>query len=497
MVEGWQGMRDRSGAVAGFNLAEQAWLDVVLTDGRRDTYSTVEVLRSASSVAGLDVSDPLTRSAVLQHLLALVYTTVGAPTVVDLQSGVTPDLDEVAGWVEVNSSRFDLFDPVRPFAQNPRLVDVAGEARVVGPAHGLLWESAKRRAPLKAALTFADEVALLPAAAAQLLIARQAFSLGGLWPFPRKTALWGPSVYSWPDSARWGAPIAHLSGATLADTLRLNWVPGTAGQVNLSWADHHDGAGSGSPWPGGKPPERTPSGIADVSTWLSRNVLLLRDEDGLVRRMVLTAGDKLTAPDRSVMPHALYTERGVVRMLPPQVGRRPWRLWRSLAEALPRAASSSGTEDGLLGYHALRGDPCPVRLDVTGMSATPSGPMYAALHESVLLPPADRWAAIGVTLTEVTAAARKTGWITASRACKVDAPSGQVPPGMLTGLDRDLDRAAVDLLEQTLTPAAFNAAIAAALTESAQQISTRFAITGQWEASAATSAPSSRKRTKA
>lgn len=484
---------------SGFNVASDPWLDVVFLDGSRETVSTSRVLREADTIAGLDESDPMTRSALLQHLLGLVYSAVGSPGGEEFRTGGRPDLGRVADWVTANEARFGLFDPVAPFGQNPALVGLVDEPGAVGPVHGLLWESAKRRSPLKAGFTFADEVALPAAAAARLVVARQAFSMGGLWSFPRKTARWGPSVRSWPMSNRWGAPIVHLVGSTLAATLSLNWVPGPAGQVNLTWSDHHDD-GQGSPWPGGKAPARFPSGIADLSTWLSRNVLLLPDSDGLVRRMVMTAGDKAPEPTAELMPHALYTDRGVVRIFPPQAGRRPWRLWRSLAEILPMAAVDGGAGTGLLGFHAARTAsraPDPVRVEVSGMSASPVGsPMHAAIHESVLLPPPARWPAIGAAVTDTTTAVRKTMWQSASRVTRTASPSGQVAPGMLTGLDRAIDVAAVAVLEQSIDIPGFLAAVAAATTSATGEIVGRYSAAGQWAAAAAATTTTTTTRSK-
>lgn len=123
---------------------------------------------------------------------------------------------------------------------------------------------------------------ILAADAARLLVALQAFSIGGL-----VTRLPGdpPSA----ESAHLVKSAVHLViGANLFETLLLNLtaIESGTGPLNLIPEENRPA------WELDLPvaAARTPAGLLDLLTWQSRRVLLFPNADGSVSRVTIMAG---------------------------------------------------------------------------------------------------------------------------------------------------------------------------------------------------------------
>lgn len=381
--------------MATFNAATDPWIPVVTVSGERRTVSTSESLRDADRIAGLDLRDPAEHVAVLGHLVGLVYETIGAPT--DLET--RPDLRHSSSWVRDNVDRFNLFDDARPLGQNPVLAAIADEPGVTLPLHAMAWDAARFRPPLKQALPSWEPLAVTPEWALRMVLARNLVAAGSRIPSASRTKAWGKAVYSWKPTHLWNVIAAHPVGRSLAETLWLNWIPGPAGQVNLSWPDNHPSGGC--PWPGGETQERTSSGLADTATFTGRATLLTPPgEDGLIRSAVYTPGDALVEAGTSVWPWVLPGDRGPAKVRVVTGGTwQPWRPWRAVADALGWAAEHP-RDGGVLAAAAARDVTCRLML----AAVTPAAPAFpnpdSALLWSTRLPNRQRWSEIAQTVGE-------------------------------------------------------------------------------------------------
>ena len=165
--------------------------------------------------------------------------------------------------------RFDLFDPRYPFYQTP---DLPVSART-GPATVLAQERASpRNQPLLFDHTTSDRAWLTPDAAARALLVQQNFAVGGLISYD---TLREPIANKYVGMAPLlGAAICLVRGATLFETLMLNWVAynPTEAQPFPFWGDDRPAWERDEPT---APSERRPNGYVDLLTWQSRRILLV------------------------------------------------------------------------------------------------------------------------------------------------------------------------------------------------------------------------------
>ncbi len=265
------------------NALEMAWLPVLPFTaasafvGLADIFDDVEAFRAAG-VGGTDL-DALTEPTTMR-LLQAVFQAAAA-------QGTT-----ATRWLRDNRRRFDLFDQNSPFAQNGDLARFAGE--VFKPAGVLPLFNAGDGPTLLNHDHLATGTRYTPAQAARLVLARHAFGISGIQPFPAapygpggkngKAAVCGPRPYLWVDTG------------SLAGSLAASTVPGRQGNFLFSW-------------PAGATPgaTRAVSGQLDVLTWPSRSIALRPDSDGLIGAVAvgngLVFGDET---DPTLLPHTVF-----------------------------------------------------------------------------------------------------------------------------------------------------------------------------------------------
>ncbi len=104
-----------------FDLLEEPWLPVSLLNGTAETWSLTELFARAHEARGLSEPSPLTYTATMRFLLAILHRTVKGPTSPAHWSTIREagsfDAPKIAAYLETYRDRFHLFHPEQPFAQ--------------------------------------------------------------------------------------------------------------------------------------------------------------------------------------------------------------------------------------------------------------------------------------------------------------------------------------------------------------------------------------------
>ncbi|MFB7906684.1 type I-E CRISPR-associated protein Cse1/CasA [Kitasatospora sp. NPDC056076] len=350
------------------NLATDPWLRTIDTEGRRQVLSLADAFEHAHRVGALGDPHPLQRGATLRLMLAIAYTALGSPAghgAYVQQHAAGLDGPKVAEWLRLNADRFDLHHPSHPFAQNAAMRGVVDEPGVVKPATILLPHAAGEGPTLFDHRHSHSGVALTWQEAAVALLARQMYSVGGIQPFTAKP--FGAVARTGKLAVCTRRPLCYAEGRTLAETIALNLVPvPNLGAFNYSWTSREKrtiGA------------QRTPDGTVDALTFLCRSMILLPDEDGLIRRAMMCEGERYGAgggddaatkepTDPALVPHTLLDDSDIP--LNVSTKRPVWRMVLSAA-ATPERKGLLGALEDL--PEAQRGH---VRLTVIGQATQKS-----------------------------------------------------------------------------------------------------------------------------
>ncbi|MFI9163241.1 type I-E CRISPR-associated protein Cse1/CasA [Kitasatospora aureofaciens] len=343
----------------GYNLAEKPWLTArPVNGGPPVTLGIAAALARAHELEGLVVEFSTQLPAVLrQVLLPVVADATDAPRTLRekgerfTQGMFTPaEVGSLEAYLDKHRAKFDLFDPVAPFAQVAGLRTAKDETK--GSAALVATAASGNNVPLFANRTDADPLDLTPAQAAHWLVHAHCWDTAAI-----KTGVVGdPQVKAGKTTGNPTGPLGQLgviipTGRTLYETLLLNvpvTPPGRLGSPQWLRGPH------GPEW---KP--RAAEGLLDLWTWQGRRVRLIphQNEAGelKVARVVISAGDRLT-PMSELEPHTAWTYTAPAKktaMALPE--RRPRRhtqgkaAWRGLDALLaPTRQSSEGFETSIL-----------------------------------------------------------------------------------------------------------------------------------------------------
>jgi CRISPR-associated protein Cse1 (CRISPR_cse1) len=323
------------------NLLTDPWMDVFTVDGSA-TLGLLEVARNAGDILDITCGDPLEDAAILRMLMAADLVSDG----------------NLTRWLESTTGRWDLFDKVAPFWQNPQLREHVGE-RTVSPAVTLPYRLAGNGATLLDHHHNECGRRLTPAEAARALISRQQFSVGGIQSFPE--SIFG--LKSAKGTVAAGRPLAWVDAGNLADTLAANRRPGPTGTF------HHS-------WPAGiRPGQELPQGgQADALTWQARSMLLIPDSDGYVAGVSITEGVRYgDDTDPELIPHTTYIQKKKSDPYTPRDVHISRPGWRQLL-----AAYADSAAPGVLSADLPPG----TRIRLTGLASYQSridGPVTEAL----------------------------------------------------------------------------------------------------------------------
>jgi len=316
-----------------FNALDEPWIPVVFNGGGLGVVGIREVLLRSHEIRDLADTIPVSLVATARLLITILGCAVKGSEFSRTRNFQSPlPADLINAYCDRWRERFWLFHPERPFMQMPLLPDGV-EERVVSnkgedrskPAAALamdfpgantvaLWNHVYYDAP----------PALSPQEALRNLLGHLQFTPGSA------VRVLGHSDVTAPLS---GAAAVMPLGQTLAQTLLLSIAVSEADDLP-SWerklpVRKQLGTKPGEPF----------SGPLDRFTRLTRAVLLIRDDDGLVRRMYYGCGMRPTYDVNSLDPFVAYTvtefgkEKSLRRRAVSFEDGRAW--WRDLPCLLP------------------------------------------------------------------------------------------------------------------------------------------------------------------
>ncbi len=163
-----------------FDLITEPWLPVLLTDGTAAEWGLAEIFARAHEARGLSEPSPLTYTAVLRTLLAILHRATDGPRTphdwAEMYREGRFDSDRIAAYLTQWKDRFDLYHPERPFAQ----VDASITMKDSSPVTRLLMERSSGNNPTLFDHAYdADPPALSPAEAARALLTAHAYAFAG------------------------------------------------------------------------------------------------------------------------------------------------------------------------------------------------------------------------------------------------------------------------------------------------------------------------------
>lgn len=324
--------------VLSFDLRSEPWIPV-LSEGApqpRDV-SLRESLANAPSIRAIVHPSPLVSVALHRLLLAVLHRVFGPEDDEEwstLWKSGEFDMARLDDYLGSQSGRFDVFHPQRPFYQSPGLPNSAATS-VAKLGHEfsagnnpMLFDHSQDNAP----------AGITPASAARLLVAHQAFAIGGLI----------GRLPGDPPSAEAShlvkAAVVSLTGDNLFETLMLN-------MARYNDDEPFDAKNDLPAWEQEPPAAipRLPHGYLDLLTWQSRRVLLFPGDDGLVREVAIMAGYRFPQGMgiESYETMAAYAAReNPAKGQPPwaPVGFRPEKaLWRDSVALLQGAGDVGGS----------------------------------------------------------------------------------------------------------------------------------------------------------
>lgn len=323
--------------MSGFDLVAEPWATMVVA-GQPVEVSLADALTRAHEIDGFALDDPLEAVAMLrQVLLPVVLHALGPPKSegewAKLWAAGRLDAGRIGEYLDERADRFDLFHPERPFAQVAGLRTGKNEVK---PVSLLLPAFATgNNVPLFTARTEAQPPALTPAAAARAVLVAQCWDTAAI----KSGAFGDPLVSGGKTTGNPTGPVGQLGvtvpmGRTLAETLIMN-MPILPQGLTLADRPQWDNP---EPWSPRWDPAGRPRGLLDLLTWQARRIRLVRDDDGLVRWVVLAAGDRLAITPHDMEPHTAwrYDEKATAhRPVRHQPGKAAWRGMASLLATRP------------------------------------------------------------------------------------------------------------------------------------------------------------------
>ncbi|MGW4694757.1 type I-E CRISPR-associated protein Cse1/CasA [Kitasatospora cineracea] len=277
-----------------FDLTGQAWIPVLLADGRESELSLREVFEQATRIRRLACELPTQEFALTRLLLAIAHDALDGPGDTEEWADLWEDpqaLHPALPYLEEHRERFDLLHPRTPFYQCAGLRNGKDEVfplnRIVADVpNGNPFFTA--RFPGVERITFAE--------AARWVVHAQAYDTSGI-----KTGVEGDprakAGKAYPQGPAWAGNLGGVlaEGTDLRETLLLNLVAAD------HWSTVHGDLPAwrrppAGPGAAGDLASR-PTGPRDLYTWQSRRIRLHADHDG-VHGVVLTYGDPLTPQNR-------------------------------------------------------------------------------------------------------------------------------------------------------------------------------------------------------
>lgn len=296
-----------------YNLLHEGWLPCLDQDGQAAELGLRDALVRAHELRALNGDSPLVTAALHRLLLAVLHRVFG-PSGYDAWAALWQagrwNADRLDAYLDRWQSRFDLFYADRPFYQaaDPRVKPKAVNSLIQDLAFG-------NKATLFDHHTDDDAIALRPAAAAQALVAAQAFGLAGLSGLPQKFT----------DGPCARGVIFFVEGDTLFETLALNLLRYPDDQVMPHSREDCPAWEQDDPF---VPDRSVPRGYLDYLTWQGRRILLLPEEQNgrvVVRHMTVAPALRLDSAILDPMKHYRRDEKRGLLVLRFSEERALWR----------------------------------------------------------------------------------------------------------------------------------------------------------------------------
>ncbi|SDQ52613.1 type I-E CRISPR-associated protein Cse1/CasA [Quadrisphaera sp. DSM 44207] len=328
-----------------FDLRTQPWLLVRTLAGDLEGVSLLDAFVRARELQGLTGEVPTQGVALYRLLLALLHRAVpwdrDDPVAhwAAAWNGEVDLAEHVRAHLEGHAERFDLLSPTTPFFQ------VADLRTAKDGASGLtsLIADVPNNAQYFTTRAGRSLRSIGLAEAARWLVHAQAFDPSGI----KSGAVGDPRVKGgkgYPIGTGWSGQLGGLlvEGADLLETLLLNLV--LVDRDEQPWSASDTAVWERAPHgPAVEAEGRHPGGPADLLTWQSRRIRLLRDGDA-VTGVLIANGDPLRPQNQHLLETMTAWRRSeaqerTVKKSPVYMPRthQPERaLWRGLPALLPQ-----------------------------------------------------------------------------------------------------------------------------------------------------------------
>ena len=287
-----------------FNLVTEPWIPCERSDGTRVTLNLEETLVQAHELRAIHDDSPLITVTLHRFILAILHHIFG-PEDANAWAAIWQDgrghfdSDMVSQYFRdpdhpARMSRFDLFDPVRPFYQTVEMPftrrDPDGKEKDYRITAAKLATELAQNATLFHHDMEGNPSPLTPAQATRLLLATQGFSMGGLITYDlkaHKSADASPLVK--------GA-IAIVRGDSLFQTLMLNLTAYSEETEQPFKFRRLDDVPAWDREEPARPRDRIVDGYLDLLTRQSRRIRLSPEKGNngttVIRRVVMMMGEQ-------------------------------------------------------------------------------------------------------------------------------------------------------------------------------------------------------------
>ena len=316
-----------------FNLLTQPWIPCILEGNRSVQLSLLGTVAKAHQIKRIQTDLPIMTGSLYLFLLAFVMSVLRPKEEIDWkaiwESGKFPE-EKVLDYAKTWENRFDLFDPIHPFYQDPlfgkREKDLKNLPKGQTPSQKPLSGFLLHLASGSQATLFDHSLDEQPqeyslTEAVQLLIMLQAYSLGGM-------SLASISKDKYYKDAPFGRGITFINwGINLFETLLLNLPTEDFGPYR-----HHENDKPAWEVEDSHSEERfAPNGLMDLLTWQSRRFLLIPEENtkGVFIQQVFSApGFGIVETYSNPLYQTKIVEKRTKTTISPlrfQTGRTLWR----------------------------------------------------------------------------------------------------------------------------------------------------------------------------